>query len=110
MSFRTIIIVFACIAAITAGGLSLYASAYPDGLEWSIERVAGTTGLNSDGGVFSVFAAARDRTASMPGYDTRPYEGTGTPIAGLIGAALVFAIAGAAGLIIHAGKKKRRNN
>jgi len=107
---KTIIIVFAVIAAVTAGGLSLLASAYPDGLEWSVERTAGTDELETSGRVFDTFTAVRERFSFMPGYEAAPGDGSGTPIAGLIGAALVFAAAGAAALLIKAHKKKKREN
>ena len=109
-SLKTIIIVFAVIAAVTAGGLSLLASAYPDGLEWSIERTAGMNGLEARGPVAGFFAAAQERLSFMPGYETKPGESAAPPIAGLIGAVLVFAAAGASAFIIRIHKKKRAGN
>jgi cobalt/nickel transport system permease protein len=106
---KTVIIVFACIAVILGTSISLLASAYPDGLEWSMERVAGTTELETGSStIFSAFSGVQERLSFMPDYDFASGEGTGTPAAGLIGAALVFVIAGAAGLAIHAYKKRRR--
>jgi cobalt/nickel transport system permease protein len=106
---KTVIIVFACIAVILGVGISLFASANPDGLEWSMERVAGTTNLETGSStIFSAFSGVQERLSIMPDYDFAAGEGTGTSAAGIIGAALVFAIAGAAGLVIHAYKKRRR--
>jgi cobalt/nickel transport system permease protein len=106
---KTVIIVFACIAVILGVGISLFASAYPDGLEWSMERVAGTTELETgESTVFSALAGVQERLSFMPDYDFADGEGAGTSAAGIIGAALVFVIAGAAGLIIRAYKKHRR--
>ena len=107
-SIRPVIIAFAAIAAATAAGLSLLASANPDGLEWSIAGVAGTTELEAGGPVFEFFAAARERLSFMPDYGFAEGGGAGTPIAGLVGAALVFALAGAATLVIGAYKNKRK--
>ena len=52
LSYRQTIAVFAVAAAVIGGLLSLLASAYPDGLEWSMERVAGTAELEAEGGIF----------------------------------------------------------
>ena len=107
-SQKKIIIVFACVAAITAGGLSLFASANPDGLEWSILGASGAAGPETSGGIFAAFAGVQERLSFMPGYDGPAGDGGGAPIAGLVGAGLVFATAGAAALIIRASKKKRK--
>jgi cobalt/nickel transport system permease protein len=109
-SIKKVIIVFACIAVALAAGASALASAYPDGLEWAVINVAGADGVGSNGNIWEAFAAAQERLSFMPGYDTGAGDGTGTPAAGLIGAALVFALAGAAALIIRAYKKRRRQN
>ena len=106
---KNIIIVFACIAAALAAGFSLLASKYPDGLEWAVQRAIGTAQPNTGGEPAGFFASIQQHLAFMPGYDTSSGTGAGTPIAGLIGAVLVFALAGAAALIILAYKKKRKN-
>ena len=82
-SLRPVIITFACIAAVTAGIFSLFASAYPDGLEWSVEKAAGPSFLDTSG------------------------EDEYTPVAGLIGAALVFLVSIAAALLIRLIKKRK---
>lgn len=41
-SFRKMLAVFAVVSAVLAGVLSRFASPLPDGLEWSIEKTAGT--------------------------------------------------------------------
>jgi cobalt/nickel transport system permease protein len=108
-SLKTVLVVFACIAVLLGVGISLFASSHPDGLEWSMERVAGTTELETgESTVFSALAGVQERLSFMPDYDFTAGEGTGTSAAGIIGAVLVFAIAGAAGLGIHAYKKRRR--
>ena len=52
LSFKNTLIVLAVAAALTGGILALFASAYPDGLEWSMEKVAGTAELEAAGGVY----------------------------------------------------------
>jgi len=106
---KTIIIVFACIAIVTAAGLSLLASKNPDGLEWSITKTAGTDELQASGGIPGFFSSVQEKLSFMQDYGSAAGDGRGAPVAGIIGAALVFALAGAAGLIIHIYKKRRKN-
>ena len=116
---KNIIIVFACIAVVAGTLLSLFASANPDGLEWSIIGTAGAAELETHGRVFSAFAGIQERLALMPDYETGSIGGSGafgsvtsgpgTSAAGFIGAALVFVLAGAAALIIRIVKKRRKN-
>jgi len=101
-SLKPLIIVFACIAAVTAVVLSLFASQNPDGLEWSILNLTGSTEIESSGSVFTSF---QEFLSFMPDYSF--VSGSGTPIAGIIGAVIVFAVALAAGFIIHASRKRR---
>ena len=44
-------------AVVIGGGLSLMASEYPDGLEWSMEQVTGTAELEADGDAYETAAA-----------------------------------------------------
>ena len=64
------------------GGLSLAASQDPDGLEWSIEKVAGATELETGGTAAAVAAKVQNGTAAMPDYDNT--------LSGVIGASLVM--------------------
>ena len=105
-SAKKIIVVFACIAVVLAAGISIFASEYPDGLEWSILNTAGTEALDAEGTVFSAFSNAQERTAFIPDYESADGEGTATPVAGIIGAVFVFVLAGIAALIIRGVKKK----
>jgi len=103
---KKIIIIFACIA-IALTGLSLFASQHPDGLEWAVFNTAGTNVPGAEGGIFDTFASIQERLSFMPDYDTAATGGFGAPVAGLIGAVLVFALAIAAVFIIRIVKKDR---
>ena len=46
---KTTLAILAVCTALIGGGLSLAASSYPDGLEWSMEQVAGTAELEAEG-------------------------------------------------------------
>lgn len=81
MSGKAVVGTIAAAAAVIGGGLSYLASALPDGLEWSMERVAGTSEL--DGGAAAQAAGSLlDRLAIMPDY-------SGGGASGLIGGAVV---------------------
>ena len=79
-------------AAMTAGVLSLFASAFPDGLEWSLQRITGSTELDASGPVQAFFARIQSLTALLPDYNLAGSESAaGASAAGLIGAAVVLA-------------------
>jgi len=111
---RNILVALVVVTILAGGVLSLFVSAHPDGLEWAIEKIAGTTELETEGSVMERAAAIQEATAFMPDYDYKdagedaPVTGTG--VAGLIGSALAFFLAGAAAVTIFAIKKKRRDN
>ena len=78
--------------------LSLAASSSPDGLEWSMERVAGTSELQRSGKLHSAAAQAQENVAILPDYALPGSEGVGgNVLSGLLGtgAVLVLCAAGA---------------
>lgn len=46
----------------------MFASANPDGLEWSMEKVAGTTELDAKGAAYQKAADIQEWTALLPDY------------------------------------------
>ena len=105
-SLKKTVVMLGILAALTAGGLSLFASAYPDGLEWSMERTAGTAELEREGGVYEAAAGLQEATAILPDYDFKAGEGTGTSVSGIVGALLTCALAGIAGIGATVLKKR----
>jgi cobalt/nickel transport system permease protein len=99
------------VATLVVGGiLSLFASAYPDGLEWSMEGVAGTAELEAEGPAFRQAEAIQEATAFMPDYGFPSDEegsAAGTAVAGIVGSLLTCALAGLAGFAIWRVKKAR---
>ncbi len=96
------------LALVTGGVLSLFASAFPDGLEWSIEKVTGSTELEYEGGFHEAAAEAQEATALLPDYDFASGEGNGTSFSGIVGSLTVLAVAGAVGGGISYCKYSRR--
>ena len=63
------------IASIVVGGfLSWFASANPDGLEWALEKTAGTTELETDGSIHQMSADIQSKTAFLPDYSLKASE------------------------------------
>ncbi len=104
-SFKRVALAFLLSAAVLAGGVSLYASSNPDGLEWAVERVAGTAPLSENTPVHDAAGAVVDHTALLPDYAFS--DGSGTAAAGLIGSGITLAIAGGLGAILRFVRKKR---
>lgn len=110
---------------IVGGALSWFASANPDGLEWSMERTAGTAELEAPDGVHQTLANLQSVTAFMPDYTFKaseeetteatageeaeaawPAVDVGTSVAGLIGGTLTLVLAAFIGYIVSLTKKK----
>jgi cobalt/nickel transport system permease protein len=114
------------ITAITGGALSWFASANPDGLEWSMSHVSGKEELEApDKGLHSLLGALQKKTAFLPDYNfkkaeektgtAKSHEGgevarseegkeeewpnvsAGTSFSGLIGGAMVMVLSGLIG-------------
>jgi cobalt/nickel transport system permease protein len=109
ISTRKVIAALLVLTALVGGGLSLFASAYPDGLEWSMEGVAGTAELERDDPVHNAMGGVVEATAFMPDYSfSGGEEGSslGTATAGIVGSVITLALAGGLGLAIGAVRKK----
>ena len=88
------------LAAVTSGLLSAFASANPDGLEWSIMQVAGA-GFGHTSAAHVLLDNIQSATALLPDYAFRAVENALTSgAAGLIGCAAVFALAVLTGAIL----------
>ncbi len=108
ISLKKLVVAFAILTLVVGGGLSLMASEYPDGLEWSIEHIIGDTELEGNGTLHALSESIQGVTAFLPDYDFADGDGKGTSVAGIIGSILTFALAGAIGLLISLCKKKEK--
>ena len=119
LSLTKVLAVLGVLVLLVGGGLSLFASAYPDGLEWSIDGVlkqseavpASTEGelreVSAEGGVYDTFAGVQEATAVMPDYAFKDSDSAaGTSVAGIAGSLVVLLLAGGVGLIISKTKRK----
>lgn len=92
-SFRRTLVILAAAAAFIGGVVSLFASALPDGLEWSMERTAGTSELAASGGAYELAESIQGTTAILPDYAfSFSDSAAGTTVSGLVGGVLVIAL------------------
>ncbi len=113
------------VTIVTAGVLSWFASAHPDGLEWAMFHTSGTEELATpEHSIYASLAAIQEKTAVLPDYgfktsvaqaeasqteehsETWPAVDPGTSVSGFVGGIVVFLIAMGIGLALR-GKKAR---
>ena len=103
-SLKTTLVILAVVVAIVGGGLSLFASSNPDGLEWSMFGNAEggyseNMGLDEESygissGAAETAGAIQEKTAFLPDYAfTGSDSAAGTTVSGLLGSAMVAAAA-----------------
>ena len=103
-SLKTVVIILAVLAVLVGGGLSLLASSNPDGLEWALfgNAEAGySENMGLDEEEFGIQSDAADTAASiqestsfLPDYGFAESDSpAGTTVSGIVGAAIVAAIA-----------------
>lgn len=93
LSFKKTLVVLAAAAVVIGGVVSLFASAYPDGLEWSIQKLTGSTELESAGGIYAAAGSVQEATALLPDYAFKGSESAfGTTFSGIIGGLVVVVL------------------
>lgn len=91
LSYKTTLGILAAAAVFVGGMLSLFASSLPDGLEWAMERTAGTAELEAEGGAYSIAAGIQKALSFLPDYAFPGSESAaGTAVSGIVGALLVL--------------------
>lgn len=102
VSFKNVLAIMSAASLVLAGGISLLASELPDGLEWSLERMTGSTELESAGtSAYAVSEAIQSVTALLPDYNFAGSESAaGTSFAGIVGAVVVMLLVLAGGKLL----------
>lgn len=110
-SFKKIILSMVVLTGIIGGVLSLYASEYPDGLEWSIGNITSEEELSYEGQPYEISESIQKASSFMPDYSFKNNEDVkmGTSVAGLVGGTITFVIALLIGIVISKIKKLRRS-
>jgi cobalt/nickel transport system permease protein len=91
------------------GVVSLFASANPDGLEWSIGKVAGAE-LKGDTEIHNALEKAQEKTAVLPDYGFKSgnnSEAAGTAVSGIVGSGITLGVIVLIGILINYFKKRR---
>jgi cobalt/nickel transport system permease protein len=120
-SLRPLLVGLGVTALVTGGVLSWFASARPDGLEWSVARATGAELPPPAEPVHAWLARVQRATALLPDYDFRasaaerrtgdaaaawPAPRAGTSASGFLGALLVLGLAVAAGHGIRLARRR----
>lgn len=126
LSLRKILVILIITAVVIGGGLSMAASSLPDGLEWSIGKVAGDIDLAANESLYHIVASIQSRTAVLPDYQLKSAEPAGsssgsvsggsilkteqagTAVSGIAGVGLTFALTALIGLLAVWFKRRSR--
>jgi cobalt/nickel transport system permease protein len=122
-SLKPVLLTLLVVTLLVGGMLSWFASAYPDGLEWSMERTAGTTELANSDTIHTWLAWLQEKTAFLPDYnfasqaangqtsgdEAAVVTNAGTSVAGLVGGGLTLLLAAGAGLLTRWLKRRRKH-
>lgn len=117
-SLKGTLVVLAVVVVFVGGGLSLFASSNPDGLEWSMfgnEEEGYSANMALDEGNYGISSSAADtaaaiqeKTAFLPDYAfANSDSAAGTTVSGIVGSAMVAAVA--ALICVAGGFFKKKN-
>ena len=112
MSYKKVIAILACLFVIIGGGVSLVASSNPDGLEWSIQKITGSTEIEEkDKEIYEKAEQVQESTLILPDYSFKENESTiGTSVSGIVGCGITVAVLCGIGYIIKLTRKKEKLN
>jgi cobalt/nickel transport system permease protein len=93
-SFKKTLGILAAAVVLIGGFLSLVASSNPDGLEWSIAKLTGSTELEgATNGIYQAAASIQDATSILPDYAFKGSESAlGTTFSGIVGSLIVVVL------------------
>lgn len=127
ISMKKVLVGLVTAVIIVGGALSWFASANPDGLEWSMEKTAGTAELEASDGIHKTLSEIQGKTAFLPDYGFKAIEdentkesaskeaaeawpavSAGTSVSGIVGGILTLVLAAFTGLLVYMVKKRKR--
>lgn len=103
LSLKKILAILFTITLVTGGIISLFASSHPDGLEWSIAKLTGSTDIagNSDK-IHYVFSSIQNILSFLPDYAFKNSNTAGgTSFSGIVGSIIVLILCTVVCLIIR---------
>lgn len=93
LSYKKTLVILSAAAVILAGVLSLAASSNPDGLEWSIQKITGSTEVEAEGSIYDAAENLQGTTAMLPDYAFKESDSVlGTSFSGVVGGLVVVAV------------------
>lgn len=103
-----VLAILAAAALVIGGLLSLAASGDPDGLEWSMERIAGTAELEAPADAAHAKAEEiQTSTSFLPDYAFPESEAaSGTVVSGIVGSLMVLVLCAGICALIRTGKRQ----
>lgn len=125
ISMKKVLITLIFTTFLVGGGVSLFASANPDGLEWSIEKTTGTAELETTGAIYDSLTKLQKKMAVLPDYGFKDsvassgedatseknhdwFTNAGTSLSGVVGGVLTLGLAVLTGFTIHFLKKRKK--
>lgn len=110
VGYKQILLILSAIVVLIGGGLSLVASSNPDGLEWSIQNVTGSTEVETfskNADAVEGAAQIQEKTALLPDYAFSGSDAPlGTSVSGVFGSIVVAVISVGCCIIFKLFKKK----
>lgn len=93
MSLKKTLTVMGVLTVFVGGVLSLFASAFPDGLEWSIGKLIGETEIVNGAAPYQAAEQIQSSTSFLPDYGFTGSESMlGTTVSGIVGCLIVVLI------------------
>lgn len=109
-SYKKTLAILAVCALLIGGGVSLFASANPDGLEWSIEKITGSTEVEAAGSVYETAGEIQEKTALLPDYAIKGSDSVaGTSVSGIVGCVMVIVFCGIVCFLFRFFRRKKVN-
>lgn len=116
---KKVLVVFIVLSLIVGGFVSWFASANPDGLEWSMVNTSGQEELAAEGELYTQLSEVQQNTAILPDYGFKEsgsaadVTGTasanaGTSVSGIVGAVITLVIAGMIAFFINFFRKRKK--
>jgi cobalt/nickel transport system permease protein len=110
LSFKHTVAVLAAAAFVIAGLVSLVASTNPDGLEWSLQQITGSTELEAEGTVYENAAKIQETISILPDYAFKNSESAaGTSVSGIAGAVVVLLVCAFGCFCFRFFRRKKQN-
>lgn len=114
LAMGKVLVVLLIATVVTGGAVSWFASANPDGLEWSMFHTSGKEELETPhGGIYAFLSQIQEKMAFLPDYAFKradaetvgterwPAIDSGTTVSGLVGGVLTLIIAGLIGFFLR---------